>query len=123
MNLPPVNKCLEPFKHPIPRFKDVNMKLMNSKWFSELDLDNSYEQLLIDGELIDVLTFTCSFGKVSMKVMPYGVVFGSDMFQAKVDIMTKAPVPKNVSELRSFLGLVQFYRNMIPHLSHGAHRL
>ena len=58
--------------------------MMKSKWFSEFDLDSSYEQLRIDGELVDVLTFTCSFGKVSMLVMPYGVTFGSDIFQARI---------------------------------------
>ena len=84
LDLPPVNKGLEPFKHPIPQIAEMTMKMMKSKWFSEFDLDSSYEQLRIDGELVDVLTFTCSFGKVSMLVMPYGVTFGSDIFQARI---------------------------------------
>ena len=36
----------------------------------------------------------------------------------KVDLISKAWVPENVQELQSFLGLTQFYKNMLPHLAH-----
>ena len=80
LNLPPINKGFEPFKHPIPKISDVTQQLMESSWYTEFDLDQGYEQLKVDGELVDLLTFTCRFGKVSMLVMPYGVIFGSDIF-------------------------------------------
>lgn len=35
----------------------------------------------------------------------------------KVEAITKAPVPKNVQELRSFLGLLNYYGKFIPNLS------
>ena len=41
----------------------------------------------------------------------------------KVDMISKARAPENVQELQSFLGLTQFYKNMLPHLAHVAHPL
>ena len=35
----------------------------------------------------------------------------------KADAVTKMPAPSNVSQLRSFLGAVQFYNKFLPHLS------
>ena len=48
--------------------------LADLKVFSELDLSEDYNQLKISDELSQYMTFTCSFGKVSMEVMPFGVV-------------------------------------------------
>ena len=41
----------------------------------------------------------------------------------KIQMLQNAPVPKSVRELRGFLGLLQFYRDMLPHLAHTAHKL
>ncbi|KAA5557014.1 hypothetical protein F3G48_33115, partial [Pseudomonas aeruginosa] len=38
--------------------------------------------------------------------------------KSKIDAITKAPAPSNAKELRSFLGLVNFYERFVPHL-HG----
>ena len=35
----------------------------------------------------------------------------------KVEAITRGPEPRNVHELRSFLGLVNYYRKFIRHLS------
>ena len=37
--------------------------------------------------------------------------------EEKVDAVRKAPVPSNVSELRSFLGMVQYYHSFFPNLA------
>lgn len=37
--------------------------------------------------------------------------------EEKLDAIRKAPVPQNVSELRSFLGMVQYYSRFLPNLS------
>ena len=36
---------------------------------------------------------------------------------AKIDAVSNAPTPKNIQELRSFLGLVTYYGKFIPHLA------
>ena len=81
LDLTPVNPVLEPFKHPIPKIKDLVHKLSDHKLYSELDLADSYEQLMINDELSQIFTFTISFGKISMTVMPYGMICASDCFQ------------------------------------------
>ena len=41
----------------------------------------------------------------------------------KCQAITEAPVPKNVTELRSFLGLVNYYGRFVPNLGSGLHPL
>lgn len=41
----------------------------------------------------------------------------------KVEAVIKAPVPRNVKELQSFLGLVNYYRRFMPNLSAVLHPL
>ena len=41
----------------------------------------------------------------------------------KIDIVVKGPPPENVSELRSFLGLVNYYGKIVPNLSTALHPL
>ena len=38
-------------------------------------------------------------------------------------MLKKATTPKNTTELKRFLGLLQYYREMLPHISHACHRL
>ena len=194
-----VNHIFETFKHPIPDIQEIIQVLSESKYFSELDLSTAFEQLKVSEELSQLFTFTCSFGKVSLEVLPYGAIFASDIFQSritdeflefldlflviyidnlivhtssmedhltalrkvlsvcrkanlhlrkskclfmvdklktlgfvvsnrkiepdpsKIDMLKKAPVPKDKTELKRFLGLLQFYRHMLPHLAHSVH--
>ncbi len=51
---------------------------------------------------------------------------GVHPMESKVDAIVKAPAPVNVTELRSFLGLLNYYGKFLPHLStllHPLHRL
>ena len=43
--------------------------------------------------------------------------------QDKVDAIRQAPAPKNVTELRSWLGMVNFQAQFLPHLSTMLHPL
>ena len=42
---------------------------------------------------------------------------GPETTNSKVASVLKAPIPKNVQELRSFLGLVNYYGRFIPNLA------
>ena len=35
----------------------------------------------------------------------------------KVEVITNAPAPKNVSELKSYLGMINYYQKFLPNLS------
>ncbi|CAN0136386.1 unnamed protein product, partial [Heterosigma akashiwo] len=81
LNLSWVNHCLEDFDYPIPNLEDVLEGMTASRVFSELDLKEAFNSLRINRELSDVFTFTTSQGKISYQVMPYGVKWGSSIFQ------------------------------------------
>ena len=53
-----VNKIFETFKHPIPDIQEIIQVLADSKFFSELDLSEAYNQLWISDELSQYMTFT-----------------------------------------------------------------
>ena len=42
---------------------------------------------------------------------------GPQPVEEKINAVKKAPVPRNVSELRSFLGMVQYYHSFLPGLA------
>ena len=48
---------------------------------------------------------------------------GIHAIPAKVQAVVDAPHPKNVNELRSFLGLINYYGKFIPHLATILHPL
>ena len=41
----------------------------------------------------------------------------------KIQMLKNAAIPTNRKQLRGFLGLLQFYRDMLPHLAYTAHKL
>jgi hypothetical protein len=77
----PINKGLTPYRYPIPSIKKILTEMSKKKFFSEIDLSDSFQQLPISNELSDLLTVTTSFGKVSCTRLTYGVQFATDVFQ------------------------------------------
>jgi transposase InsO family protein len=60
----------------------------------------------------------CDFLKP--KVVYLGLEFSKDGLrpvESKVEAVKQAPVPENVSQLRSFLGMVQYYHQFLPNLA------
>jgi hypothetical protein len=75
LNLKSVNRCLEFYEFPIPQIEAILQILMDFKFFLELDLAEGFNQFRIFKSLQQIFTFTClrSKGKVSLKVLPFGV--------------------------------------------------
>ena len=66
----------------------------------------------------------CTFLKTSVQYL--GHIIDADCLHAtdaKVDAIVHAPSPKNVAELRSFLGLLNYYGRFIPSLLHPLNSL
>ena len=81
LHLIPVNKCLEHFEFPIPKIESILQKLMMYSVFSELDLAEGFNQLRVSTALQQIfITFTCSNGKVSLKVLPFGVFWAKYLY-------------------------------------------
>jgi hypothetical protein len=76
-----VNHCLEDFDYPIPNLQDVLEGMTASTYFSELDVKEAFNSVRVSKELSDILSFTTSQGKISYSVMPFGVKWGSSIYQ------------------------------------------
>ena len=66
----------------------------------------------------------CTFLKTSVQYL--GHVIGADGLHAtdaKIEAIVNAPSPKNVTELRSYLGLLNYYGQFIPNLASLIHPL
>jgi len=78
----PVNKCLEHFEFPIPKIELILQNLMMYSVFSELDLAEGLNQQRVLKALQQIFTFTFINGKVSLKVLPFGVFWALSIFQS-----------------------------------------
>lgn len=58
----------------------------------------------------------CTFFKKSIKFLSH-VIDDLDLRKSrdKVEALQKTPSPKNVTQLRTFLGLANYYNRFIPH--------
>lgn len=66
----------------------------------------------------------CKFGYTELKLLGYIVgKEGFKMDQAKIERINSWPVPTNVAELRTFYGLLQYYRRFIPRFSEETQEL
>ena len=66
----------------------------------------------------------CSFLKTSVQYLGH-LVDGEGLHatQEKIRALAEAPMPKDVTELMSFLGLLNYYGHFIPNLSSLLHPL
>ena len=66
----------------------------------------------------------CSFLKTELNTLGFVVKHGEIRPDPiKVQMLRDAPAPSNRKELRGFLGLLQFYKGILPHLAYAAHPL
>ncbi|KAL0455222.1 UNVERIFIED_CONTAM: Retrovirus-related Pol polyprotein from transposon [Sesamum latifolium] len=94
-------------KYPLPRIDDLLDQLKGATVFSKIDLRSGYWQLRIEE------------GSISKTALGRGHVVSKEGVQpdpAKVRAILEWP-PKNVSEVRSFLGLAGYYRRFVKDFS------
>ena len=66
----------------------------------------------------------CSFLQSSVQYLGHRIdAEGIHATESKIQAIVKAPAPKNVTELRSFLGLLNYYGRFIPNLASLIHPL
>ena len=66
----------------------------------------------------------CFFAKNKVKYLGHIVSrSGIEPDPEKIAAMTSFPAPKNVAQLRTFLGLTNYYRRFVPNFSHVVHAL
>lgn len=63
----------------------------------------------------------CEFGRTTIKFLGHTLTpKGITPEDTKVELIKNWPIPKTVSDLRSFLGLANYYRTFVKHFAHKA---
>ncbi|PWA81445.1 hypothetical protein CTI12_AA187700 [Artemisia annua] len=102
-----LNKVTIKNKYPIPLIADLFDQLGKARYFSKLDLRSGYYQLYVKLE-------KCSFAQDKVEFLGHKIKDGGLMMDgAKVKAIQEWEAPIKVTELRSFLGLVNYYRRFI----------
>eukprot|EP00731_Ephydatia_muelleri_P003073 Em0001g3073a len=124
-----INRVASLEKYPLPRIEDLISSLGKGKVFTKLDLANAYLQGIPDVlvYLDDILVAGSSEAEhmqlleiVLAKLENAGHHISAERIRPADDkkrAVLDAPVPQNIPQLRSFLGLVNFYGKFLHNLA------
>eukprot|EP00804_Cyclotella_cryptica_P015514 CCRYP_003553-RB/>CCRYP_003553-RB protein AED:0.36 eAED:0.48 QI:0/0/0/1/0/0/4/0/492 len=117
-----VNKRIVRKPFPIPKISTVLQELEGFTYATALDLNMGYYTIRLDPDASKICTIIFLWGKYSYLWLPMGVACSPNIFQAKIDGIKPQPnkvqailaltPPQNVKQLRRFLGMVQYYRDI-----------
>eukprot|EP00804_Cyclotella_cryptica_P003898 CCRYP_015755-RA/>CCRYP_015755-RA protein AED:0.38 eAED:0.40 QI:0/0/0/1/0/0/2/0/465 len=121
-NFRELNKRVVRKPFPIPKTSTVLQELEGFTYATALDLHMGYYTIRLDPDASEICTIIFPWGKYSYLRLPMGVACSPDIFQAKIDGIKPQPKkvqailalipPQNVKQLRRFLGMVQYYRDI-----------
>ncbi|UYV70704.1 K02A2.6-like [Cordylochernes scorpioides] len=110
-----LNRFLDTAAYPLPTQQDLFSVLARGKYFPKLDLSNAYLQL--EKHNIKLKREKCEFLRREIQYLGHLIKEdGIRPLDDKIQGLQKAKSPTNVSKLRSFLGLVNYYGKFIPNL-------
>lgn len=81
INFKKQNECLGLLRFEIPRIEDILAGYVRKRWFSRLDLFKFYNQIPLDPEVSEVLSFSTHSGHYSYRCLPNGVHSGPGIGQ------------------------------------------
>ena len=68
-----INQVAKPDCYPIPRIEDLFASLSNGERFTKLDMNNAYQQLVLDKESRELTTINTHKGLYQYRRLPFGV--------------------------------------------------
>ncbi|GFQ97792.1 transposon Tf2-6 polyprotein [Trichonephila clavata] len=103
-------------QHPLPRLEEIFASLNGGKQFTKLDFKHAYLQMKVHPESQKLMTINTHKGLYVCKRLIIDSK-GLHKTNEKISAVVSAPVPKNVHEVKSFLGLVNFYGKFCENLA------
>ncbi|KAF2885752.1 hypothetical protein ILUMI_20421, partial [Ignelater luminosus] len=101
-----VNKHIKYIKYPLPRIEELFAALQGDEQFTKLDLKSAYNQLELTG--------------TTKRIAYLGHYIDKDGLhkdKGKVRAIVEARRPKDVSEVKKFVGMINYYGKFVPELS------
>ncbi|XP_045541574.1 uncharacterized protein K02A2.6-like [Papilio machaon] len=105
-----INPKLKIDQYPLPRIEELFAALSGGQEFSKIDLTTAYMQVPLHPDSQACTAITTHVGFIIDR-------HGLHPDMAKVDAIVKAPEPMNVTQLKAFLGLVNYYGKFVPNLT------
>ncbi|KAL0537629.1 hypothetical protein IC582_026612 [Cucumis melo] len=134
-----LNKVTVKNRYPLPKIDDLFDQLQGATVFSKIDLRSGYHQLRIKDGDVPKTAFRSRYGHYEFIVMSFGLTNAPAVFMdlmnrlsflghvvskagvsvdpAKIEAVTGWTRPSTVSEVRSFLGLADYYRRFVENFS------
>ncbi|XP_034936590.1 uncharacterized protein [Chelonus insularis] len=109
-----LNAQTVPDQYSLPLIQSLFEKLHNKTIFLTLDLARAYNQIPMNKEDIEKTAIITPFDLFEYVFMPFD---GYKPPQKRVEAIKNYPKPKTVSELRRFVGMINYYRCCIPRLA------
>ena len=107
-----VNKITIEYRFPIPRLDDLMDQLYGASIFSKIDLRQLFS--ILREQRLFVNLKKCDFYADRIIFLSYVVTKdGIEMDRSKIEAISNWPTPSSIHDVRSFHGLVSFYRRFI----------
>ena len=117
-----INQVTIKNKYPLPRIDELFDQLQGAAYFSKIDLRSGYHQRIALQTLRENQLYAkfskCDFWLQQVAFLGHVITRdGLAVDSAKVDAVSNWQSPKNVPEVRSFLGLAGYYRRFVKDFS------
>ena len=87
----------EPYQ--IPTLSEISQTFKGCKYFTKLDLNKGYHQILLDEASRDLTAFQCHLGIFRYKRLNFGLSSASEIYQREVELaLNGIPVVRNISD-------------------------
>nr|GEZ45118.1 reverse transcriptase domain-containing protein [Tanacetum cinerariifolium] len=125
INYRDLNKLIDENHYPLPKIHDLFDQLHGSQFFSKIDLRSGYHQLRVHEDDIPKTAFRTCYGHFEFTLVPFGLTNAPMIFidlmnrvyPSKIEAVKNWKAPRTPPEVRSFLGLAEYYRRFIENFS------
>ncbi|XP_058459398.1 uncharacterized protein K02A2.6-like [Malaya genurostris] len=79
------NQAIQRLNHPLPIFEEILSRIRNARFYSLLDMKDSYYHIMLSAECRDITTFITNWGLFRFKRLFFGVNCAPELFQSLME--------------------------------------